>query len=98
MRIGTRSIYLLMILVLLYLSLVPSSLALAASESHVSVRSIESVGFTVSDMDRSVAFYHDVLTFKPICEVESRSTTNSTASLVCGRGSSGCNWANSSSS
>ena len=31
---------------------------------------VESVGLTVSDMDRSVAFYSDVLAFKPISDVE----------------------------
>ncbi len=38
--------------------------------SETSVQSVASVGFTVSDMDRSVAFYRDVLTFKPVCDVE----------------------------
>ena len=31
---------------------------------------VESIGMTVSDMDRSVAFYSDVLTFKPISDVD----------------------------
>jgi catechol 2,3-dioxygenase-like lactoylglutathione lyase family enzyme len=31
---------------------------------------IDSIGMTVSDMDRSVAFYSDVLAFKPISDVE----------------------------
>ena len=71
MRIGNRSICFPVILaVLLYVSVVPGRLSLAASESHVSVQSIASVGFTVSDMDRSVAFYRDVLTFKPVSDVE----------------------------
>ena len=56
--------------ILLFLSLVPSASSLAASESHVSVQSIAFVGFTVSDMDRSAAFYRDVLTFKPVSDVE----------------------------
>jgi len=34
------------------------------------VQSVASIGFTVSDMDRSVAFYRDVLTFKPVSDVE----------------------------
>ncbi len=34
------------------------------------VQSVASVGFTVSDIDRSVAFYRDVLTFKPVSDVE----------------------------
>ena len=33
-------------------------------------QSIASIGFTVSDMDRSVAFYRDVLTFKPVSDIE----------------------------
>jgi catechol 2,3-dioxygenase-like lactoylglutathione lyase family enzyme len=36
----------------------------------VAVQSVASVGFTVSDMDRSVAFYCNVLTFKQISDVE----------------------------
>jgi gluconolactonase len=36
----------------------------------ISVQSVARVGFTVSDMDRSVAFYSDVLTFKKISDVE----------------------------
>jgi catechol 2,3-dioxygenase-like lactoylglutathione lyase family enzyme len=31
---------------------------------------VESIGMTVSDMDRSIAFYSDVLAFKPISDVE----------------------------
>lgn len=34
------------------------------------VSSVDSVGFTVSDMDRSVAFYSDVLTFSKVSDVE----------------------------
>jgi catechol 2,3-dioxygenase-like lactoylglutathione lyase family enzyme len=34
------------------------------------VSSVESAGFTVSDMDRSVAFYSDVLTFIKVSDVE----------------------------
>jgi catechol 2,3-dioxygenase-like lactoylglutathione lyase family enzyme len=34
------------------------------------VQAVTAVGFTVSDMDRSVAFYRDVLTFKPVSDVE----------------------------
>jgi catechol 2,3-dioxygenase-like lactoylglutathione lyase family enzyme len=42
----------------------------AEAESPIAVQSVASVGFTVSDMDRSVAFYRDVLTFKPVSDVE----------------------------
>ena len=34
------------------------------------VVAVDSIGMTVSDMDRSVAFYSDVLAFKPISDVE----------------------------
>lgn len=43
----------------------------SAAENHVIVASfVSAIGFTVSDMDRSIAFYRDVLTFKPISDVE----------------------------
>ena len=41
-----------------------------AAEPPVVVQSVFSVGFTVSDMDRSVAFYRDVLTFRLVSDVE----------------------------
>jgi catechol 2,3-dioxygenase-like lactoylglutathione lyase family enzyme len=41
-----------------------------ATEPRVVVQSITSVGFTVADMDRSIAFYRDVLTFTPVSDVE----------------------------
>ena len=34
------------------------------------VVAVESIGMTVSNMDRSVTFYSDVLTFKPVSDVE----------------------------
>jgi catechol 2,3-dioxygenase-like lactoylglutathione lyase family enzyme len=34
------------------------------------VMAVKSIGMTVSDMDRSAAFYSDVLGFKPISDVE----------------------------
>src|SRR5207253_10488694 len=34
------------------------------------VRAVDSVGMTVSDMDRSVRFFTDVLTFEPVSDVE----------------------------
>ena len=37
---------------------------------QVNVQSIASVGFTVSDMDRAVAFYQNALEFKPVSDVE----------------------------
>ena len=42
---------------------------LFASNTSVVV-AVDSIGMTVSDMDRSVAFYSDVLAFKPISDVE----------------------------
>lgn len=52
------------------LSLTLCHLSLAAAESPVVVQSVAAVGFTVSDMDRSVAFYRDVLTFRPVSDLE----------------------------
>lgn len=46
------------------------TLSCVSAWAQTSVQSVASVGFTVSDMDRSVAFYRDVLTFKPISDVE----------------------------
>ncbi len=46
------------------------TLSCASVRAETSVQSIASVGFTVSDMERSVAFYRDVLTFKPVSDVE----------------------------
>lgn len=46
------------------------TLATAAFAEQPSVMSVAAVGMTVSDMDRSVAFYSDVLTFKKISDVE----------------------------
>jgi catechol 2,3-dioxygenase-like lactoylglutathione lyase family enzyme len=42
----------------------------AVAEPPVAVHSIASVGFTVSDMERAIVFYRDVLTFKPVSDVE----------------------------
>jgi catechol 2,3-dioxygenase-like lactoylglutathione lyase family enzyme len=42
---------------------------LFAADTSVVV-AVESIGMTVSDMDRSVTFYSDVLAFKPISDVE----------------------------
>ena len=53
--------------VLLFLSTMQ---ALAGESRSVSATAVSSIGFTVSDMDRSVAFYSNVLAFKPISDVE----------------------------
>jgi catechol 2,3-dioxygenase-like lactoylglutathione lyase family enzyme len=48
-----------------------SAMQVLAGESRpASVTAVGSIGFTVSEMDRSVAFYSDVLAFKPISDVE----------------------------
>jgi len=52
------------------ISLITHHPSLASAEPTVVVQSVASIGFTVSDMDRSVAFYQDVLTFKPVSDVE----------------------------
>ncbi len=46
------------------------TLATAALAEQLSVMSVAGIGMTVSEMDRSVAFYSDVLTFKKISDVE----------------------------
>jgi catechol 2,3-dioxygenase-like lactoylglutathione lyase family enzyme len=52
-----------------FVFVLPAAMALAA-ELRVAVQAVAAMGFTVSDMDRSVAFYRDVLTFRPISDVE----------------------------
>jgi catechol 2,3-dioxygenase-like lactoylglutathione lyase family enzyme len=59
------SIYLLLVSLLP----VPCQPVFAAATPNT-VQSVASVGFTVSDMDRSIAFYRDVLTFKPVRDIE----------------------------
>jgi catechol 2,3-dioxygenase-like lactoylglutathione lyase family enzyme len=44
--------------------------AIGQAESKSPVRSVDAVGMTVSDMDRSVDFYSNVLGFKKISDVE----------------------------
>lgn len=59
------------VLCLLLISLLPvTSQPAPAIEPPVAVQSIASVGFTVSDMDRSIAFYRDVLMFRPVRDIE----------------------------
>ncbi|WP_455377209.1 VOC family protein [Petrachloros mirabilis] len=55
-------------IVVVCLSLITHHPLLASSP--VVIQSITSVGFTVSDMERSIAFYRDVLTFNPISDEE----------------------------
>ena len=45
-------------------------LAAALPAAAQPARTVESVGMTVSDLDRAVAFYTEVLTFQPVSETE----------------------------
>src|SRR5689334_19340392 len=44
--------------------------ALSASDPKPAVSAVDSIGFTVSDLDQSVAFYSSVLSFEKISEYE----------------------------
>ena len=57
-------------LILVLLMHLPAVQALAEESRLASVTAVGSIGFTVPEMDRSVAFYSDVLAFKPISDVE----------------------------
>jgi catechol 2,3-dioxygenase-like lactoylglutathione lyase family enzyme len=57
-------------LILAVLTFLPAMQVLAGENRSVSTIAVGSVGFTVSDMDRSVAFYSDVLSFMRISDVE----------------------------
>ncbi|OUC14175.1 MAG: glyoxalase [Alkalinema sp. CACIAM 70d] len=48
----------------------PVQLTQTTQDSAISVNAVDSVGMTVSDMDRSVEFYSKVLSFKKISDVE----------------------------
>ncbi|OQW33409.1 MAG: hypothetical protein A4E19_03100 [Nitrospira sp. SG-bin1] len=56
--------------VVLFSALSTQYSVLVATEPPVAAQSIASIGFTVSDMERSIAFYRDVLTFKQVSDVE----------------------------
>jgi len=61
------------VLVGLWLTVTPTCWAAATplfADNTSVVMAVESIGMTVSDMDRSVAFYSDVLEFRPISDVE----------------------------
>src|SRR4051812_21280628 len=53
-----------------FLSVLVLAGALAATDRKPLVTAVESVGITVSDLDRSVAFYTDVLSFEKVSEFE----------------------------
>ncbi len=55
--------------VVLVLLTCPASLVTVA-HADVAVQSVAAIGMTVSDMDRSVAFYSDALSFKKVTDVE----------------------------
>src|SRR5215472_13554438 len=57
-------------LLLAVLLCLPSTQATAGENHAVVATSVGAIGFTVLEMDRSVSFYRDVLTFKPISDVE----------------------------
>src|SRR5512134_2254965 len=57
-------------LIIVMLMHLPAMQALAGESRSVLITALSSIGFTVLDMDRSVAFYRDVLTFKPVSDVE----------------------------
>jgi catechol 2,3-dioxygenase-like lactoylglutathione lyase family enzyme len=56
--------------IVLCASLITHHSSLATTDPRVAVTAVAAVGFTVSDMDRSVAFYRDVLAFTPVSDVE----------------------------
>ena len=57
-------------LILVLLMHLPAMQALAEESRPSSVTAVGPIGFTVSEMDRSVAFYSNVLAFTPISDVE----------------------------
>jgi catechol 2,3-dioxygenase-like lactoylglutathione lyase family enzyme len=68
MHFSARLLHVCVILTLLLC--LPTMQAFPAENTSTVVTAVSAVGFTVSDMDRSVAFYRDVLTFSPISDVE----------------------------
>src|SRR3954463_11476158 len=54
----------------LLLSLLVSSAALLAGPHAPLVSAVDSIGMTVSDLDRSVDFYSKVLSFEKVSEIE----------------------------
>ncbi len=57
-------------LLILLASLCLSFATVAAAAAEPIVRAVESVAVTVADMDRSIAFYRDVLGFAPVADAE----------------------------
>src|SRR6516164_5909125 len=52
------------------LSLLIACVALTASDHRPLINSLDSIGITVSDLDRSVEFYSKVLSFEKVSETE----------------------------
>jgi catechol 2,3-dioxygenase-like lactoylglutathione lyase family enzyme len=48
----------------------PASVLLSQQQTESAVTTVDSVGMTVSDMNRAIAFYSQVLTFKKVSDVE----------------------------
>jgi hypothetical protein len=69
----------------------------ALSDGHPLVIAVDSIGMTVSDLDRSVEFYSKVLSFEKVSETEfdgsdyEQSTSKESLDCECGR--HGCAWA-----
>ena len=59
-----RPVRLLLALILLTWSVA----AVALEDARIDVKRVAMIGFTVSDMDRAVAFYSDVLTFEKVAD------------------------------
>ena len=57
-------------LILAVLMYLPATQVLAGESHSASATAVGSIGFTVSEMDRSIAFYSDVLAFKLLSDVE----------------------------
>ena len=53
-----------------FIVLLASAVAMAQNLGAQTVRAVDAVGITVSDMDRSVDFYRSVLSFEPVSDVE----------------------------
>ncbi len=64
---GSRALFLYLLLVTCSVQL---ALTMPAGADQPVVSAVAAIGITVADMDRSVAFYSDVLTFKKISDVE----------------------------
>ena len=58
------------VLILAVLTFLPTMQLIAGESRSASVAAVRSIGFTVSEMDRSIAFYSNALAFKVISDVE----------------------------